>query len=154
MNETIKNKKREFGDTRDISIVKRQAWLQNQVPWKKVVKKDKKWRKSVNRTFRPKPEVKAVIDPFQFKHIPENISEILKKKRENIGLSIQNLAYKSNVHIDKILNFEDRQNRSLFLSNYELYKIKYIIENYSMIKDIKNVKIPLPEGKLSCLSNL
>ena len=87
MNETIKNKKREFGDTRDISIVKRQAWLQNQVPWKKVVKKDKKWRKSVNRTFRPKPEVKAVIDPFQFKHIPENISEILKKKRENIGLS-------------------------------------------------------------------
>ena len=49
-----KNEKNIEDDFRDISLVKRQNWIQNQVPWKKVIRKDKKWRKSPNRVFRPK----------------------------------------------------------------------------------------------------
>ena len=154
MSDRIKNQKKYGDDFRDVSILKRQAWLQNQVPWSEVIRKDKKWRKSPNRTFRPKNTEKIEPDPYQFKDIPSNISEILKAKRLNLGLSIQNLAFKSNVHIDKIMNFEDRQNQCLFLSNYELYKINYILENYNSLKDIKNIKIPLPEGILVGLSNL
>ena len=154
MSEKIKHQKKYGDDFRDVSVVKRQAWLQNQIPWSKEIRKDKKWRKSPNRTFRPKNTEKIEPDPYQFKCIPSNISEILKTKRLNLGLSIQNLAFKSNVHIDKIMNFEDRQNQCIFLSNYELYKINYILENYNSLKDIKNIKIPLPEGILVGLSNL
>lgn len=150
----MKNKKNVEDDFRDISLVKRQNWLQNQVPWTKVIRKDKKWRKSPSRVFRPKEIMKYEPDPYLFKSIPQNISETLKTKRLNLGLSIQNLAVKANVHIDKIINFEERNNQCLFLSNYELYKINYIIQNYNSIKDIKNIKIPLPEGILSGLSSL
>ena len=158
MSETNKFEKKYNGDVRDISLVKRQAWLQNQVPWTRVIKKDKKWRKSRDRTFRPKYEINVEPDPYQFKSIPHDISDVLKTKRQNINLSIQNLAFKSNVNIDKIMNFENsnkEQNRTNnFLSNFELYKINYIIDNYHVVKDIKNVRIPLPEGKLSNLSAL
>ena len=159
MSETNKFEKKYNGDVRDVSLVKRQAWLQNQVPWSKVIKKDKKWRKSRDRTFRPKYEINVEPDPYQFKSIPRDISDVLKAKRQNINLSVQNLAFKSNVNIDKILDFENNSNREQnrcnnFLTNFELYKINYIIENYQLIKDIKNVKIPLPEGKLQNLSAL
>ena len=154
MSDKIKQQKKYGDDFRDVSIVKRQAWLQNQIPWTKVIRKDKKWRKSPNRTFRAKNTEKIESDPYQFKSIPSNISEVLKAKRLNLGLSVQNIAFKSNVHIDKIMNFEDRKNSGLFLSNYELYKINYIIENYNSLKDVKNIKIPKPEGILAGLSNL
>jgi hypothetical protein len=154
MSDKSKNNKKYGDDFRDVSIIKRQAWLQNQVPWKKEIRKDKKWRKSPNRSFRPKNTEVVEPDPYRFRCIPSDISEVLKNKRLNLGLSVQNLAFKSNVHIDKIMNFEDRQNSCLFLSNYELYKINYILENYSSLKDVKNIKIPLPEGILSGLSNL
>tara|TARA_B100001094_G_C18112081_1_gene761783 strand:- start:945 stop:1442 length:498 start_codon:yes stop_codon:yes gene_type:complete len=142
-------------DCRDISIVKRQKWLQNQIPWTTVIKKDKKWRKSSNRTFRPVEKVKYEIDPYKFQSIPKDIHHILKQKRKDLGLSLQNLSYKSNIYIDKLLEFENRDNLyrlNNYLSNYELYKINYIINNYNSIKDIKNLKIPKPEGMLSSLS--
>jgi hypothetical protein len=160
MSDVIRNKNRYSDDSRDISLIKRQTWLQNQVPWTRVIKKDKKWRKSKDRTFRPQNDIKIEPDPYQFKFIPRDISDTLKRKRENLCLSIQNLAFKSKVHIDKIIKFE---NTNVYpehareyhnLSNFELYKINYILGNYSSIKDIKNIKIPLPEGKLYNLSNL
>ena len=92
MSDKIKHQKKYGDDFRDISIVKRQAWLQNQVPWSKVIRKDKKWRKSPNRTFRSKNTEKIEPDPYQFRHIPSNISEVLKTKRLNLGLSVQNLS--------------------------------------------------------------
>jgi hypothetical protein len=151
------NKHKYSDDNRDISLIKRQTWLQNQVPWKRVIRKDKKWRKSRNRTFRPQTDIKIEPDPYKFKFIPSDISDTLKRKRQNICLSIQNLAFKSNVNIDKIIKFENtnvypKHAREYHnLSNFELYKINYILDNYSLIKDIKNIKIPLPEGNLSNL---
>jgi len=145
---------------KDISLLKRQTWLQNQVNWTRVIKKDKKWRKSKDRTFRTETDIKIEPDPYKFKYIPRDVSDNLKRKRQNLDLSIQNLSFKSKVHIDKITKFENTNVHPQHvreyhnLSNFELYKINYILDNYSLIKDIKNVKIPLPDGILFNLSNL
>ena len=55
---------------KDISLLKRQTWLQNQVNWTRVIKKDKKWRKSKDRTFRTETDIKIEPDPYKFKYIP------------------------------------------------------------------------------------
>ena len=138
---------------RDISVVKKNYWQQNQVAWTTVIKKDKAWRKSENRTFRPKERVKTIVDPYLFQSIPHDMNENLKIKRQNLNISQQNLAFKSRVYLDKLINFENNKEID-FLSNYELYKFIYVLDNYKELYNVKYVKFPIPKNKFSSLSDI
>ena len=151
------NKKKTFrlpeGDFRDISVVKKNHWLQKQVPWTTVIKKDKEWRKSDNRTFRPRERVRTIVDPYLFQSIPFDINETVKRKRQNLNISQQNLSFKSRVYLDKLINFENKKEVD-FLTNYELYKILYVLDNYKELHNFKYVKFPMPKNKFSSLSDI
>lgn len=140
-------------DFRDISLVKKNFWLQKQVPWTTEIRKDKSWRKSENRTFRPKERVKTIVDPYLFQSIPRDMNENIKRKRQNLNISQQNLSFKSRVYLDKLINFENNKQTN-FLSNYELYKILYVLDNYKELYNFKYVKFPMPKNKFSSLSDI
>jgi len=141
------------GDFRDVSIVKKNHWLQKQVPWTTVIRKDKAWRKSENRTFRPRERVKSIVDPYLFQSIPSDMNETVKRKRQNLNISQQVLALKSRIYLDKVINFENKKEVD-FLTNYELYKILYVLDNYKEINNIKYIKFPMPKNKFSSLSEI
>ena len=153
----INTKKKIFrlpeGDFRDVSIVKKNHWLQKQVPWTTVIRKDKAWRKSENRTFRPRERVKTIVDPYLFQSIPSDMNETVKRKRQNLNISQQVLALKSRIYLDKVINFENKKEVD-FITNYELYKILYVLDNYKEINNIKYIKFPMPKNKFSSLSDI
>lgn len=81
------------------------------------------------------------------------MNENLKRKRQNLNISQQNLAFKSRVYLEKLTNFENNKEID-FLSNYELYKIIYVLDNYKELYNVKYVKFPIPKNKFSSLSDI
>lgn len=147
--DSINTKKKPFqiseDDFRDISVIKKNHLLQEQVPWTSVIRKNKAWRKSKDRTFRPKESVKVIIEPYQ--SIPSDINETVKRKRQDLNISQQNLAFKSRVYLDKLINFENNKEID-FITNYELYKIIYVLDNYKELNNIKYIKFPKESNKV------
>ena len=140
-------------DWRDVSLLTKNFLLQEQIPWTKVIKKNRKWRKTQNKTFSSCEKVKINFDPYLFKTIPPNMSDIIKNRRLTLDISQQKLAFKSRIYLDKLIYFEKNKEVD-FMSNYEIYKIIYVLDNYKELENLKYIKFPIPISKNSSSSNL